>query len=307
MPQSTILSKTRKSRAPVIALDARRSDQLERDERRIQNLHLAGLLSRSLEVEHIIDTFAREIQQDVPHSGYKYECIDIEKGMSAGQITRHSVHYRLKVENQLLGEVTLFRDFPFVDAEVTKLEALLCALIYPIRNAVTYQTALKSAHRDPLSGLNNRTSMDKFLPREIEMARRHDQSMALLAMDLDGFKGINDRCGHDVGDQVLRDVGGVVQNTVRNTDLFYRYGGDEFVGGLAQTDINGALDVGERIRRGVEKIKLPSAREGKKSSVRISIGITMIRPDDCFRVAFKRADQALYKAKAGGKNRIIIE
>ena len=70
-----------------------------------------------------------------------------------------------------------------------------------------YQTALESAYCDPLTGLNNRTSMEKFLPREIDLANRHEQPMAIMIMDLDGFKQVNDICGHDAGDRVLQRVG----------------------------------------------------------------------------------------------------
>lgn len=152
--------------------------------------------------------------------------------------------------------------------------------------------------------MNNRAAMEKLLPREIELTNRHGHSMALLVMDLDGFKEINDRYGHHVGDQVLRDVGHVLQSAVRNTDLVYRYGGDEFVGGLVQTDISGALEVGERIRRDVES--LSGYGELVSGNIEMSIGITMIRAEDSFIHAFKRADKALYQAKQGGKNRIII-
>ena len=167
-----------------------------------------------------------------------------------------------------------------------------------------YQIALKSAYRDPLTGLNNRMAMEKNLPREIDLAKRHSQSMALLMMDLDGFKQINDGCGHDVGDQVLRDVAQVISQVVRNTDLVYRYGGDEFVGGLAQTDIHGAIDVSERIRSSIDELELDGC--GADDRVQISIGITLVRHGDSFLSAFKRADKALYQAKINGKNQIII-
>jgi diguanylate cyclase (GGDEF)-like protein len=151
----------------------------------------------------------------------------------------------------------------------------MCALIYPLKNALMYQISLKSVYHDPLTGLNNRTSMEKYLPREIDLAKRHSQSMALLVMDLDGFKQINDQCGHDVGDHVLREVGQVISHVVRNTDLVYRYGGDEFVGGLAQTDLHGAIDVCERIRASIDELDLKDYGVNRK--VQVSIGITLVR------------------------------
>jgi diguanylate cyclase (GGDEF)-like protein len=146
--------------------------------------------------------------------------------------------------------------------------------------------------------------MENCLPREIDLAKRHQQSMAILVMDLDGFKQINDNYGHDIGDQVLREVGTVIMKAVRNTDLIYRYGGDEFVGGLVQTDLEGALDVSERIRLGVEKLTMVTNLPIDKMN--ISIGLTMVCFTDSFTQAFKRADKALYSAKLAGKNRIKV-
>ena len=304
MPQSTILYETAKNKAQVIALDPRVLDQATNSEKHLRILRLSDLLSRNLEIEQIVDVFASEIHAEFPHSGYEYGCDDIELSISKGETRAHNANYRLRIHNRQLGEITFYRDTGYSSDELCNLEDLLCALIYPLKNALMYQIALKSAYSDPLTGLSNRAAMEKLLPREIELANRHAHSMALLVMDLDGFKQINDLCGHDAGDQVLRDVGQVLQAAVRNTDLLYRYGGDEFVGGLAQTDINGALEVSERIRRGVETLSVSDPEHS--GNIEMSIGITMLRPDDCFSNAFKRADKALYQAKQGGKNRIII-
>ncbi len=304
MPQSTILLESAKHKAQVIALDPRVLDQATSNEKRLRILHLSDLLSRNLDIEQIVKVFAREVQHEFPHSGYRYECDDIDLCISQGETKIHRANYRLMIESRQLGEIIFFRDTNFSSDELCNFEELLCALIYPVQNALMYQVALKSAYSDPLTGLSNRAAMEKLLPREIELANRHAHSMALLVMDLDGFKKINDLYGHDAGDQVLRHVGQVLQGAVRNTDLLYRYGGDEFVGGLAQTDINGALEVSERIRQGVETMSI-SADE-KIGVIEMSIGITMLRADDCFPNAFKRADKALYQAKQAGKNQIIV-
>jgi len=304
MPQSTILYETAKNKAQVIALDSGITGRRKNDDQHLRILQLSDLLSRYLEIEQIIEVFAHEIKSEIPHSGYHFKSSDIGLEISTGETVGCCANYRLRIQDHQLGEISLFRKSIFSSDELCRLEKLLCALIYPVRNALMYQIALKSAYRDPLTGLNNRAAMEKLLPREIELANRHTHPMAVLMMDLDGFKLINDRCGHDIGDQVLRDVGQVLQSAVRNTDLLYRYGGDEFVGGLAQTDINGALEVSERIRRGVETLTL-SGRE-ISGKIEMSIGITMLKPDDSFKHAFKRADKALYQAKQGGKNCIMF-
>jgi diguanylate cyclase (GGDEF)-like protein len=290
--------------AQVIALDPRPDDQVQTDKKTIRTLRLTDMLSRSLEIEQTIETFMTEISSEVNHCGFRFNSEDIDFGIEHGVLLGFSASYRLKIQNQLLGELTLFKRSSFNSHELCELEDLLCALTYPIKNALMYQVALKSAYRDPLTGLNNRTAMEKNMPREIDLAKRHSHSMAILVMDLDGFKLINDSCGHDVGDQVLREVAQVISNVVRNTDLVFRYGGDEFVGGLSQTDIQGAIDVSERIRNSVDELDLKGC--GASGSVQVSIGITLVRQSDSFINAFKRADKALYQAKINGKNQIII-
>ena len=304
MPQSTILYETAKNKAPVIALDPLVRDQPSSDDKHLRILQLSDLLSRNLEIENIIQSFIHEIKKEIPHSGFYFKSSDTDLEVSSAKTVGCCASYRLRIQDHQLGEISLFRETVFNSNELCRLEELLCALIYPVKNASMYHIALQSAYRDPLTGLNNRAAMEKLFPREIELANRHARPMAVLVMDLDGFKQINDRYGHDIGDQVLRDVGQVLQSAVRNTDLIYRYGGDEFVGGLAQTDMKGAVEVSERIRRGVETLTIPGREISSK--IEASIGITMLKAIDSFKHAFKRADNALYQAKQSGKNCIMV-
>jgi diguanylate cyclase (GGDEF)-like protein len=304
MAQPTNLHSVRKNRAQVIAHDPRRVENIISNRRDIRVLELSDLLSRSLELEKIVETFSNEIKNEVPHVGFHYDFSEIGTSFSQGDEAVYSANYRLSVQNVSIGELTFFRDRSFSSEEICDLEDLLCALVYPVKHAVMYRTLLKSAYSDPLTGLNNRTSMEKCLPREVDLAKRHQQSMAILVMDLDGFKEINDNHGHDIGDQMLREVGQVIHKAVKNTDLLYRYGGDEFVGGLVQTDLEGAIYVSERIRSGVEN--LPSLTDLPSCRIKISIGLTMVKFSDSFDQAFKRADKALYSAKLAGKNQISV-
>lgn len=304
MPQSTPLFEDNRISAPVIALDRYIVEKPENNEKYIKILNLVQTLSRYLSIEKIINIFSQEIQSQVPHQGYRYCARDPELDFSGGDIEGACANYRLKLQDHYLGEVSFYRQTDFGSKELRDLEDMLCAAIYPVRNALMYRVALNSAHIDPTTGLNNRVAMEELLPREIELAHRHDQPMAILVMDLDGFKQVNDTHGHDVGDGVLRDVSSVLTHAVRNTDLLYRYGGDEFVCGLPQTDLNGAFEVGERIIKGIAAI--PNHDDQETGRVGISIGVTMITKGDDFSSAFRRADHALYSAKQSGKNRITI-
>lgn len=290
--------------AQIIVLDPRAAGRALGNRKHLRVLQLSDLLSRHLEIPQIIEAFMAEIADNGNYCGYRFSCDELTAVVESGMSEGFTAVYRLKLRNRTLGELTLFKPTSFNSRELCELEDLMCSLIYPIKNALMYQIALMSAYRDPLTGLNNRLAMEKNLPREIDLAKRHRQSMALLVMDLDGFKQINDSFGHDIGDQVLREVAEVICQVVRNTDLVYRFGGDEFVGGLAQTDVHGAIDVCERIRTSVDSLNLGAF--GVTGQVQVSIGITLVRQGDCFLSTFKRADKALYQAKLNGKNQIII-
>jgi len=305
MNTPTILNVTDKSRsAQVIALDSRKSEQVTSDKKFIKLLQLSDLLSRTLDISEVIEVFSEEVQVAAPHHAYRFVSERMSTPISKGKVDRFSLLYRITLHGQLLGELTIYRSSHFSANEVCEYEDYLCSLVYPVKNALSYQTALNSAYIDPLTHLGNRTAMEKFLPREISLAKRHEHSMAMMVMDLDGFKLINDTCGHDEGDHLLQKVGTILQEAVRNTDLIYRYGGDEFVCALPQTDMQGAIDVAERVRVGVDKIDLP--KNNNNLEISISIGVTMVLAGDDFSKAFKRADKALYNAKKSGRNRIIV-
>ena len=223
MNTPTILNVTDKSRnAQVIALDSRKSEQVTSDKKFIKLLQLSDLLSRTLDINEVIDIFSKEIQQAAPHHAYRFVSDRMPTPISKGVVDRFSLLYRMTLHNQFLGELTIYRNKRFSANEVCEFEDYLCSLVYPVKNALQYQTALDSAYIDPLTHLGNRTAMEKFLPREISLAKRHEHSMAMMVMDLDGFKLINDTCGHDAGDHVLQNVGSILQEAVRNTDLIYR-------------------------------------------------------------------------------------
>ena len=290
--------------ADVVALDPRHPGRTQSREKYVRVLQLSDLLSRNLEVEQIIEVFMAEIAAEVDFCGYRFAAEEGDLTIGVGRSDDYSASYRLKITQRLLGELTLYKRRVFTAEELCALEDLLCALLYPLRNALLYRLALESAYRDPLTGLNNRAALEDEIGREIDLARRHQRSLALLVMDLDGFKQINDRYGHDIGDEVLRRVAGVIGDVLRNSDLLFRYGGDEFVAGLAQTDLNGALDVCERIRTSVAAIDLGEL--GVDAGVRISIGVSLVRQEDRFATLFKRSDKALYQAKLSGRDQVII-
>jgi two-component system cell cycle response regulator len=168
------------------------------------------------------------------------------------------------------------------------------------------QLSLEMAITDQLTGLHNRRYMTRHLDTLIANANKSGKPIVFLIFDIDHFKAVNDTYGHDVGDQVLREFAGRIAQNVRGVDLACRYGGEEFVVVMPDTDLEFAYAAAERLRKSVEKIPFSISCEPKQIGITISIGIAgSIAPEDSAAALLHRADQALYAAKNGGRNRVV--
>lgn len=163
------------------------------------------------------------------------------------------------------------------------------------------------AYRDGLTGLYNYRYFQKVLEIELQRAVRYKYPIALLMVDIDFFKAVNDKFGHPVGDEILREVAKVIVRLVRNCDIVARYGGEEFAVVAPETGTRGAKVLAQRIRRGIEQEKIDN--NGQPVSVTVSIGLATT---DMSEVALSRvaliecSDQALYMAKQNGRNRVEL-
>ena len=187
-------------------------------------------------------------------------------------------------------------------------------IIYPIAVGITAHRLARQVRRqnvtlaalssiDGLSGLLNRMHWEKAVAGEFERCRRGGHQSAVMMIDIDHFKAINDGHGHPAGDEVIRKVAQILRGTLRMYDVSARYGGEEFGVVLPGTDAEGSKVIAERIRHRVESSVL-DARHGIRAT--ISIGIASFVPGDADHAAWiARADQALYQAKAGGRNRVV--
>jgi len=156
------------------------------------------------------------------------------------------------------------------------------------------------AHSDPLTGLANRRAFDGELSRQFALWRRTRQPFSVVLMDLDHFKQINDRFGHPVGDEALIRVARILQRTVRETDFPARIGGEEFAVLCPHADLEAVARTVERIRRAVAEIRVGKDAEWVRVSV--SCGLASITDDEPPEAVLRRADEALYAAKRGGRN-----
>ncbi|MBS0277325.1 MAG: PleD family two-component system response regulator [Proteobacteria bacterium] len=168
------------------------------------------------------------------------------------------------------------------------------------------QLSLEMAITDQLTGLHNRRYMARHLDNLILSAQKSGKPLAFLIMDIDHFKSVNDTHGHDIGDEVLREFANRISANIRGIDLACRYGGEEFVVVMPDTDIDFACTIAERLRHSVETTPFEISRAPNTLNVTISIGIASAQSEgDNAESLLHRADQALYRAKREGRNRVI--
>jgi diguanylate cyclase (GGDEF)-like protein len=216
----------------------------------------------------------------------------------------HSVVYLpLIISNRIIGSLIVASRKPnaYTVKQINLLQQLSLQIAMPIENARLYAKTERLARVDSLTSLLNRRSLDDTLNGEIGRHSRYGGVFSLMIIDLDSLKTINDNYGHLAGDELLRQVGSIIQTTVRESDRAFRYGGDEFAVLLPQTTLDAAYKVAERIRQQTfARIEIGSI------PVSVSLGLSTW-PSDGVAPAelIAAADAALYRAKRSGRNRTV--
>ena len=167
------------------------------------------------------------------------------------------------------------------------------------------QATMELAVTDPLTGLYNRRYMENQTAALVEHAINRGKALALLALDVDHFKVVNDENGHPVGDRVLQELASRLKQSIRNIDMICRIGGEEFVIVLPNTDTEVATKIADRMRRSISGKPFDVGAKNGPLTVTVSIGVAAIESQsDTLEAILKRADEALYSAKRGGRNRV---
>ena len=170
------------------------------------------------------------------------------------------------------------------------------------------QNSIEMAITDALTGLHNRRYMESHLGTLAEQASSRGKPLALMMLDIDYFKSINDSYGHDAGDDVLRQFAVRVRKSIRGIDLACRYGGEEFVVVMPETDLHVAGMVAERLRRSIASEPFAVNKGANRIDVTISIGLSTLQTKgEAVADVLKRADIALYRAKHDGRNRVVAQ
>jgi two-component system cell cycle response regulator len=170
------------------------------------------------------------------------------------------------------------------------------------------QLSLEMAITDQLTGLHNRRYMSRHLDTLLSNAKKNERPLAFVIMDVDHFKQVNDTYGHDIGDEVLKEFASRIAANTRGIDLACRYGGEEFVVAMPDTDIAFATNIAERLRQSIETTPVKISRAPGALNITISIGIARCEGEnDTADALLHRADQALYRAKRTGRNKVVAD
>ena len=205
----------------------------------------------------------------------------------------------LKAVDRIVGVLYLYLlpDAEVGESVITMLTTIGNQIGIAISNSILFEETKKLSLLDPLTGLANRRCMNVEFERNLARAKRFGNSFSIILLDIDNFKNFNDTYGHTEGDQLLADVGKILSNEVRGLDLVARFGGEEFLILLPETELAIACKVAERIRKSVEA----------KTSITLSLGVTSCSSGIYTIEDFiKRADDAMYQAKQKGKNRVEV-
>ncbi|MBA4379940.1 MAG: hypothetical protein C0393_04525 [Anaerolinea sp.] len=269
---------------------------------------------------------------------YELRLDDLPPAFAGQMLTQKSPRIFPNVESEsallkalTLGRVASFFSFPLVAGEQVigflsfgsqtprslpeGEQRLFCTvanqIAVAIENARLYAKVQQLAITDALTSLYNRRGLFELGRREVERARRFNRPLAGTMFDLDHFKLVNDACGHATGDQVLAGLAARCRPELREVDLLGRYGGEEFVALLPETDLAGALQVAERLRHCVEQSAITTeptnATPHGAITITISVGVAMLDKDcPTLEALIERADRALYAAKQAGRNRVAV-
>ncbi len=216
----------------------------------------------------------------------------------------NTLAFPLQAEENVLGAIALYSKdahSPYTDDHVRLLEMVCGQAAISIQNAQAFESYERNSLTDALTGLPNSRYMFLIYEQNVKKAERFNEKMAVLVMDLNGFKSINDQHGHRVGDEVLIEVSRVLQQEMRKYDTCIRYGGDEFVAFLYNADQNTAAVVMERIRHSVRDIR-HKVNSGQELQLSISIGAAFY-PEHGSELShlFTVADYQMYRDKHEGR------
>lgn len=261
------------------------------------SVSLVEQLQTSLEIDELLEIFSMEAAKTIRFCGLTLTFADQSLSVRGSVPGKHRFSFNICVHNKTIAQLS----YSLIDGlsrhAIGQLEKLHNQLSYPLRNAIEFYNVKKLAMKDYLTGLGNRGHFDDSLYKAMAHAKRKRSTFALIMMDLDNFKQVNDCHGHLAGDKVLQEFANILNDSIRGEDNAFRFGGDEFAIIADSKEENEAHSITARIQHNVSQHTLM-----RKYGVSASIGFSFFRQNDSHSDLYGRADSALYCAKDLGRN-----
>jgi len=257
---------------------------------------LTSQLQTSLEIQQQLDIFSMYVGRLLSITGIRLNTAFGQHSAAGSSDSGHTYKSLLVLNQQCLAEVHYHSDQPFSPMQQRDLLLLEGEWLFALRNALVVARLQQMALKDPLTALGNRRFFDDTFAKAIQLSRRRQQPCALLLLDLDNFKQLNDNYGHAMGDELLIIVADCMREALRQTDSLFRFGGDEFAVILADDDADSADLVARRLLKAINQ-----HYKCLQYGVSASAGLAYLQLHQAAEQFFAAADRALYEAKSSGK------
>lgn len=270
----------------------------------IESAHIMRMMMSTIDLGELLDNYMEIVQSKLPCSSLKLSFADqvLKLGRSKNQtrIMKISISYGQPYGTKQHAQLAYAFKQVLTPVQRKMLSEMHAIFSMSLRHALEFYRVNQLATKDVLTGLGNRSFFNETIDKLISHHKRQQSGFGLLVLDLDNFKNVNDRFGHQHGDEVLIEFSNILQDCLRDTDHAFRFGGDEFC--CVLTDINTSANelVAARIKQSIEMNPLFN-----KYLVSCSVGATTFEKEDSAKSLFARADKALYQAKEAGKNLFI--
>lgn len=209
----------------------------------------------------------------------------------------------LDVDGDVVEYIAIRHDITELEETKQQLRNINKAMKHKVDELYSMTNTLEQkAYKDNLTGINNRENFEEIFSLEISTTKLNKSVLSLMIFDVDNFKLVNDTYGHQAGDILLKDLVTLIESNIKNGDVFARWGGEEFVILTPATEINGAYNLAENLRKLVQSYVFNYV----DNNLTVSFGIAQLSKDDTKKTLFEKADKALYEAKKNGRNRTEI-
>ncbi|MDX1392676.1 MAG: GGDEF domain-containing protein [Rheinheimera sp.] len=262
---------------------------------------LVSQLQTTLDIQQQLNIVSMAVGKVLPVSALTIKTAVGDFTASGSQAADFEHRSVLVLNQQCLAELVYHSDHPFSPMVQRELLLLESEWLFSLRNALVVSRLQHMALKDTLTGLGNRRFFDDSFDKAVQLAKRHNDSCALILLDLDNFKQVNDTAGHSAGDEVLLAVADCLRDTLRATDSLFRFGGDEFAVLLSGQDADSAELVARRLVKVINQHYLC-----QQYHVSASAGLSVLREEQSCRQLFTSADSALYQAKEAGKSTVRV-